>query len=84
MSVFPNPASANISIKYHVAGAMRVTLKIYDSVGNLIAEPVKGQMKSAGTYVSDYSTANLANAVYFATISAGDNVVQSLRINVAR
>ena len=84
MSLYPNPVSDKISIKYHVAGSMRVTLKIYDSIGNLIAEPVKGQLKSAGSYIAEYSTAGLASAVYFVTISAGDNVVQSLRVNVAR
>ncbi|MEO8087028.1 MAG: DUF4331 family protein [Bacteroidota bacterium] len=84
MTVFPNPSTANINIKYHVAGALKVTLKIYDSIGNLIAEPVKNQLKAAGTYTSEYSTGSLADAVYFATISAGDNVVQSLRINVVK
>jgi len=37
-----------------VAGAMKVTLKIYDSLGKLVAEPITNQMKSAGTYASDY------------------------------
>jgi len=84
MSVFPNPATDKISIKYHVAGPLKVTLKIYDSLGKLVAVPVKGEMRSAGTYTSDYSTDRLSNAVYFATISAGENVVQSLRINVVK
>jgi len=84
MSVFPNPATDKISIKYHVAGAMKVTLKIYDTLGKVVAIPVNNQLKSAGTYVADYPTGNLAGAVYFATISAGENVVQSVRINVAR
>lgn len=84
MTVFPNPATDKISIRYHVAGSMKVTLKIYDAIGNLVSSPVNGQLKSAGTYTSELSTANLADAVYFATISAGDNVVQSARINVVR
>jgi hypothetical protein len=82
MSVFPNPATDHINIRYHVAGPMRVTLRIYDSLGKLIAEPVSGEQKSAGNYTSAYSTSKLADHIYFATLSDGDNVVQSVRIEV--
>ncbi len=84
MSIFPNPATEKINIKYHVAGTLKVTLKIYDSIGKLISIPVNGQIKSAGTYTSEYPTSGMADAVYFATIAVGDNVVQSLRINVTK
>jgi hypothetical protein len=50
MSVYPNPATDHIGIRYHVAGPMKVTIKIYDSLGKLVAIPVKSQQQAAGNY----------------------------------
>lgn len=84
MESYPNPATEQFKIKYRVGGKMKVTLKIYDITGKVIAEPVSNMNRDAGTYEVNYSVYNLPNGVYFATISNNGQTVQSLKLTVAK
>lgn len=83
MQSFPNPASTAIHVKYHVADKMKVTLKLFDMTGKLIAVPVNNENHSSGDYELSYNASKLANGVYYLTIANNGITVQSLKIAVA-
>ena len=47
-----------------------VSLRVYDILGNEVAELVNEQ-KSAGTYKVNFTAENLSSGVYFYTLEAG-------------
>ncbi|MBZ0182160.1 MAG: Ig-like domain-containing protein [Melioribacteraceae bacterium] len=67
---YPNPFNPTTSIEYSVPSNEYVSLKVYDILGNEIAQLVNEQ-KSAGSYSVNFNAANLASGVYFYKITAG-------------
>jgi hypothetical protein len=61
---FPNPFNPTTSIQYQVPSSSRVTLKVYDILGNEVANLVNAQ-KPAGKYKVEFDATNLASGVYF-------------------
>ena len=84
MESFPNPSADHIHIRYRVADRMKVTLKIYDVTGKVVATPVNNETRNAGSYDLNYSTANLSNGVYYATLANNGQTVQSLKLSVTK
>jgi hypothetical protein len=69
---YPNPYNPSTKIKYSVPQSGQVSIKIYDALGNLVAEPVNSFM-NPGTYSLSFNTSeyNLSSGVYFYTMKAG-------------
>jgi hypothetical protein len=70
---FPNPFNPNTIIKYQIPDAGLVTLKVYDVIGNEIAELVS-ENKEAGIYEVEFDASSLSSGIYFYQIKAGDFV----------
>lgn len=68
---FPNPFNPTTSIKYSVAKAGMVTLKVYNTMGQEVASLVN-EAKEIGSYEVNFNAANLSSGVYFYEINAGD------------
>jgi glycosidase len=75
---YPNPFNPITKIRFTIpsvetghAPSLQVTLKIFDVLGNEIAEPVKEQ-KSPGTYEVEFNGSNLSSGIYFYELRAGD------------
>jgi len=68
---YPNPFNPTTSIEYAVPNNEFVSLKVYDILGNEIAELVSEQ-KSAGTYRVNFDASRLSSGVYFYSIKAGN------------
>ncbi len=68
---YPNPFNPSTVIKYGIAKTSDVSLKIYNSIGQEVAELVKGQ-KEPGTYKVQFDAKNLSSGVYFYKLKAGD------------
>jgi hypothetical protein len=83
MESFPNPSTGEIHIKYFVADKMKVTIKLFDVNGKLIATPVN-EIYTAGTYEVAYDAAKIPNGTYFATIATNGTTVQSLKLAVLK
>ncbi|MBK6913531.1 MAG: T9SS type A sorting domain-containing protein [Ignavibacteriales bacterium] len=60
---YPNPFNPTTSIQYQVSSSSRVTLKVYDILGNEAANLVNAQ-KPAGKYKVKFDATNLASGVY--------------------
>ncbi|HTY12136.1 MAG TPA: M1 family aminopeptidase [Bacteroidota bacterium] len=76
---YPNPFNAGTTIKYQLAHAGYVTLKIYDVLGREIATLVSEQ-QIPGTYQYPWTGQNFASGVYFYRLTAGDVRLQKKMI----
>ncbi len=66
---YPNPFNPVTTIRYRVARAANVTLKIYDLTGREVAVPVNGPRR-AGEHEVLFDAGKLASGVYFYRLSA--------------
>lgn len=66
---YPNPFNPTTQIKYSIAKAGVVTLKIYDILGRQVAELVNGY-QDAGKYSIDFNASQLASGVYIYRIES--------------
>ena len=68
---YPNPFNATTKITYSLPKLSKVSLKIYDIIGNEIITLVDGA-KDAGVYDVVFKEANLTSGVYLYKLTAGD------------
>ncbi len=67
---YPNPFNPSTTIKYSVKENIKVSLKIYDILGNEVATLVN-EVKPAGSYSVNFNSNGLSSGVYFYNLSAG-------------
>jgi len=67
---FPNPFNPTTNIKYQIPEISFVTLKIYDVLGNEIANLVSEE-KRIGNYEIEFNASKLPSGVYFYRLQAG-------------
>lgn len=75
---YPNPFNPSTEISYELPAAGFVSLKVYDLLGNQVAQLVS-EMKTAGLHTVNFNAQNLKSGVYFAKIeakAAGQSFVQ--------
>ncbi len=68
---YPNPFNPTTNIKFTIPKDGNVSLKIYDILGNEIAEYLKGFLK-AGSYNAEINASGWASGVYFYKLAASD------------
>jgi len=68
---YPNPFNPSTKIKYGIAAAGIVTLKIFDIIGREVSTLVNEE-KPVGRYEVNFNASSLASGVYFYQIKAGD------------
>jgi hypothetical protein len=66
---FPNPFNPSTTIRFQVAAATHVTLKVYDVLGREVASLVDEE-KTGGEYRVTFDAANVASGVYFYRLQA--------------
>ena len=70
---YPNPFNPGTIIQYSVSEKEFVTLKIYDVLGNEVADLV-AEEKSPGTYKVDFDASFLSSGTYFYRLQAGSDI----------
>jgi hypothetical protein len=70
---YPNPFNPITTIQYSILQRSNVTLKVYDILGNEIAELVNEE-KGIGVYSVTFDASNLASGIYLYKIQAGSFV----------
>jgi hypothetical protein len=75
MQNYPNPFNPSTVIRYSLAQAGPVTVKVFDVLGREIAVLVNGEVQSAGNHVVNFGTASvtrgLSSGTYFYEIRSG-------------
>ncbi len=71
MQNYPNPFNPVSAIRFALPKTEVVTLKIYNSTGQLIQTLINNETVSAGIREVKFSGTNLASGIYFYTIQAG-------------
>ncbi len=67
---YPNPFNPSTQIRYSIAEAGLVSVKVFDVLGREVAELVN-QNQGAGTYTVNFNAQNLSTGVYFYKIQSG-------------
>ncbi|MCS7054510.1 MAG: T9SS type A sorting domain-containing protein [Ignavibacterium sp.] len=67
---YPNPFNPSTKIQFSINEPQYVTLKIYDVLGNEVANLVDKEL-SSGTYQYDFNASNLSSGVYYYKLQAG-------------
>ncbi len=70
---YPNPFNPSTIIEFSLPGNSIVTLKIYNSLGEEVAELVNGELQ-AGYHSVNFNASNISSGIYFYRISAGSFV----------
>ena len=68
---YPNPFNPSTVIKYQIPVDSRVSIKVYNVLGNVVATLQNG-FQTAGEYSVRVDGSNLASGVYFYKIEAGE------------
>lgn len=73
LSVYPNPATSNINIKYNFTGGSKATLSIFDVVGRKVYETEISDLSGEKTIPVNVSS--YAPGIYMAVLNVDDNKV---------
>lgn len=74
VSVYPNPAAENATVKFELANATDVEFNVTDLSGKVIFTNNLGNV-TAGAHTLNIPTADMANGVYLYNFIAGETVV---------
>ncbi|MDP3580917.1 MAG: T9SS type A sorting domain-containing protein, partial [Ignavibacteria bacterium] len=70
---YPNPFNPSTQIKYSVANAGNVSLKVYDVLGRQVADLVN-KHQDVGNYSVNFNASALSSGIYFYRIESGSFV----------
>jgi hypothetical protein len=71
---YPNPFNPSTDIRYTIAKAGNVTLKVYNMLGQEVATLVNGY-RNANTYTVNFNASNLSSGVYLYELRTGSSVI---------
>jgi hypothetical protein len=79
---YPNPFNPTTTIKYAIKDKNFVSLKVYDVLGNLVANLVD-EVKDAGLYEMKFDASYLSSGVYYYTLMV-DNFASTKKLVVLK
>jgi hypothetical protein len=71
---YPNPFNPSTKITFGLPERSDVSLKIFNSLGEVVAELVNEYM-DAGTYTYNFDASKLPSGIYFYTLQAGNQLI---------
>jgi subtilisin family serine protease len=72
---YPNPFNPNTNIAFQLPAISRVSLKVYNVLGQEVATVINGESMGAGRHVVNFDGNNLASGIYFYRLTADRNSV---------
>jgi predicted outer membrane repeat protein len=76
LSVWPNPFANSVTFTYTLAESSQVNLRVYDSYGQLVTEPVNA-LQQKGEQRVEWNADNLPAGIYYCRLQAGERIVTS-------
>jgi len=80
---FPNPFNPTTSIRFDVAKASKMTLKIFDMSGKLVETLLNNEDVTVGTNEVSFNAGKLSSGVYFYTLSS-DNFSETKKMMLVK
>jgi len=71
---YPNPFNPSTAIKFGIPEASNVRLKIFNALGEEVAELVNEYL-DAGTYTYSFDASQLTSGIYVYTLQTGDQLI---------
>ena len=68
---YPNPFNPSTKISFSIPQSGFTSLKIYDLLGNEVANLLEGEM-SEGNYELQFNASNLSSGIYFYSLTSGE------------
>jgi hypothetical protein len=81
---YPNPVSDVTTFRYYLASQARVRLEVRDLSGKLVEVVINDQPMQDGTYEQRWNVQGLATGIYVAALYSNGNLVQTVKVNVAK
>ncbi|MEP7168975.1 MAG: T9SS type A sorting domain-containing protein [Bacteroidota bacterium] len=86
---YPNPLVEKTTFLYSIKSAGKVTLKIYNTIGQVVKTIVNNEFQSPKTYTYKWSGDNdigrkLFNGIYYYTLSVNNKAVQTNKLIISR
>jgi len=82
LQTYPNPFNPSTTIRYGLPNPSHVTLTVFNSLGQQVAQLVNGEME-AGYHEVKFDASGLSSAIYFYRLRAGD-FVETKRLMLLR
>jgi len=73
LSVFPNPASENIHLKFSSSEKRKIEIGIFNQLGNVVRENLKYASTGNDTYSIDVS--DLSSGIYYVRLNIDDKII---------
>jgi len=74
-NAYPNPFNPSTNIKFSLAKAGNVSLKVYNALGQLVKTLVDNAYMNKGNFTYNVKMDNLSSGIYFYTLAQGNQVV---------
>lgn len=68
---YPNPFNPVTTIRFTLPGPSRVTLTVYNMLGQIVARPIDGVDMDSGEHETTFDGSNSASGAYFYRLQAG-------------
>ncbi len=81
---YPNPFNPSTTISFSLTGSNRVSLEVYNIIGQKIATLVNNQVLSAQTYSYNFNAAKLSSGLYFYKLIVDSKVVQTRKMMLVK
>ena len=79
---YPNPFNPTTIITYSISNSNFIKLKVYDNLGNEIANLVDEE-KASGIYRVEFNAANLSSGIYYYELKAG-NFIETKKMTLIK
>jgi hypothetical protein len=69
---YPNPFNPSTQISFFLAADSKVSVKVYDVTGQLVAVLINNELRTPGVHSVLFDGSDLASGIYFYRLEAGD------------
>lgn len=84
LSVYPNPASGDVSVSYRLSDSRNVTIQVFDAIGNLVYSVIDNKKQAAGNYTAFFNTSKISNGIYHIKLLGDDVTLRTEKIAIIR
>lgn len=81
-TVIPNPFTGHTFIQYQIAVAARVSIVLYNSIGQEITRVVNDEQLDAGYHTFELNTPGLEAGAFYLVLRAGDQILTEQMLHV--